>query len=79
MAGHHSECPGPLGEPRPPNGVNVVADYKHWHTPISTRPVCPVCKKAVYSRGGVHPQCAVIQAKPPRADKKTPQAPAGGS
>ena len=79
MAGHHSECPGPLGEPRPPNGVNVVADNKHWHTPISTRPVCPVCKKAVYSRGGIHPQCAVIQAEAPRADKKTPQAPGRGS
>ena len=79
MAGHHSECPAPLGEPRLLKGVNIVADNKHWHTPISTRPVCPVCKKAVYSRGGIHPQCAVIQAGPPRADKKTPQAPTRGS
>ena len=78
MAGHHSECLASLGEPRLLKGMNIVAD-KHWHVPISTRPVCPVCKKAVYSRGGIHPQCAVIQAAPPRADKKTPQAPTRGS
>ncbi|HYM86041.1 MAG TPA: hypothetical protein VET30_04830 [Pseudoxanthomonas sp.] len=25
-------------------------------------PLCPVCGKASYSRGGVHPQCAVTRA-----------------
>jgi hypothetical protein len=23
-----------------------------------TRPLCPICGKATYSRGGVHPQCS---------------------
>jgi hypothetical protein len=30
--------------------------------PISTRVHCPVCHKPVYSRGDIHPQCAVRQA-----------------
>jgi hypothetical protein len=37
----------------------------HYHTPpwpISTRVQCPVCRKPVYSRGEIHPQCAVRQA-----------------
>ena len=25
---------------------------KYWHVPIPSRPICPVCKKAVYSRAG---------------------------
>ncbi len=28
---------------------------------------CPVCGKRSYSRDGVHPQCAVVQADAPRA------------
>jgi len=28
--------------------------------------VCPVCGKRSYSREGVHPQCAMIQADAPR-------------
>jgi hypothetical protein len=27
----------------------------------SKRPRCPVCHKDVYSRSGIHPQCAVQQ------------------
>jgi hypothetical protein len=27
----------------------------------SKRPRCPVCHKDVYSRSGIHPQCAVHQ------------------
>ena len=42
---------------------------KHNHFPVASRPVCPVCKKAVYSRGGVQPQCAMIQADTPRSRK----------
>ena len=45
-------------------------DSKHYHVPIHSRPICPVCKKAVYSRGGIHPQCAMIQADPLRPVKK---------
>ena len=42
---------------------------RYYHTPpppISTRVRCPVCREAVYSRAGIHPQCAVRQADPPR-------------
>jgi hypothetical protein len=38
---------------------------KHLHTPVSTRLRCPVCHQAVYSRGGIHPQCAMRQSEPP--------------
>lgn len=31
--------------------------------------VCPVCKTRTYSRGGIHPQCAVLQADAPRTEK----------
>ena len=43
---------------------------KHVHTPISTRARCPVCRQAVYSRAGIHPQCAERQAEPPRPKVK---------
>ena len=29
--------------------------------------ICPVCKEPSYSRDGVHPQCAMVQADAPRA------------
>lgn len=45
---------------------------KHFHTPPSTRARCPVCHEAVYSRGGIHPQCAVRQSEPPRPKNKPP-------
>ncbi len=28
--------------------------------------LCPICGKASYSRGGIHPQCAIQQADEPR-------------
>ena len=31
--------------------------------------VCPVCGKQTYSKGGIHPQCAVHQADSARAEK----------
>ena len=46
---------------------------RYYHTPpppVSTRVRCPVCHEAVYSRAGIHPQCAVRQADPPRAKGK---------
>jgi hypothetical protein len=50
---------------------------KHWHVPLPTRPSCPVCKKAVYSRAGIHPQCAVSLAEAPRPPKPiAPEPPA---
>ena len=38
--------------------------------PVSTRARCPVCKEPVYSRTGIHPQCAIKQSEPPKV--KTP-------
>jgi hypothetical protein len=35
---------------------------RHYHTPlppIPRRALCPVCKNAVYSPAGIHPQCAM--------------------
>jgi hypothetical protein len=48
---------------------------KHFHTPVSTRVRCPVCHEAVYSRAGIHPQCAVRQSDPPRPKAKPPGTP----
>ena len=75
----------PTGRPRPDGrrapparpapqllkGIYNVGQ-KYWHVPIPSRPICPVCKKAVYSRAGIHPQCAVSQAESPRPVKPEP-------
>ena len=40
--------------------------------PVFTEPnskACPVCGKSSYSLGGIHPQCAVLLADAPRADR----------
>jgi hypothetical protein len=50
---------------------------RYYHELVSSRPSCPVCKKAVYSRGGIHPQCAMIQSEPPRPKPPKPQGPDG--
>jgi len=45
----------------------------YYHTPlkpVSTRARCPVCHETVYSRAGIHPQCAVLQADPPKPKVK---------
>ena len=47
-----------------PNGY-----YHNPPKPVSTRVRCPVCKEAVYSRAGIHPQCAVRQSDPPTSKK----------
>jgi hypothetical protein len=42
---------------------------KSYHTPpqpVSSRVRCPVCHQEVYSRAGIHPQCAVRQSDPPK-------------
>jgi endogenous inhibitor of DNA gyrase (YacG/DUF329 family) len=47
--------------------------------PETVRKLCPICGKASYSRGGIHPQCALLQADAPRnarlrtARKKEPK------
>jgi hypothetical protein len=41
----------------------------YYHTPpkpVSTRVRCPVCHEEVYSRAGIHPQCAVKQSESPK-------------
>lgn len=41
----------------------------YYHTPprpVSTRVRCPVCREEVYSRAGIHPQCAVKQSESPK-------------
>jgi hypothetical protein len=51
-------------------------NYHHYHTPpqpVSTRLRCPVCHQEVYSRGGIHPQCAVRRNDPPKAKHKEPK------
>jgi hypothetical protein len=55
-------------------------DHRHYHSPVkpsSTRGRCPVCHEAVYSRAGIHPQCAVKLYDPPRPKAK-PMAPVLG-
>jgi hypothetical protein len=51
---------------------------KHVHTPpppASTRVRCPVCHQEVYSRAGIHPQCAVRQSDPPKPKNKSKESP----
>ena len=57
---------------------------RYYHTPpppVSTRIRCPVCHEEVYSRAGIHPQCAARQSDPPRSKGKAvvpiPTMPAG--
>jgi hypothetical protein len=47
---------------------------KHFHTPVSTRMRCPVCHQPVYSRGGIHPQCAMRQSEPALHEPEVPEA-----
>ncbi len=52
--------------------------YHHYHTPpqrVSTRVRCPVCHEEVYSRAGIHPQCAVRQSEPPKVKNKEQKSP----
>jgi len=51
-------------------------EKRHYHVLTPSRPLCPICKKATYSRGGIHPQCAKIQAEPPMPKK--PGSPTSG-
>ncbi len=51
---------------------------KHFHTPVSTRLRCPVCHQPVYSRGGIHPQCAMRQSEPALHEPDEPEVVAVG-
>jgi hypothetical protein len=37
--------------------------------PQPPRNLCPICGKATYSLGGIHPQCAMQQADEPRLSR----------
>jgi hypothetical protein len=53
---------------------------RYYHTPpppVSTRLRCPVCHEAVYSRAGIHPQCAARQAERPEPRVKAVGFPGG--
>jgi hypothetical protein len=57
--------------------------HRYYHTPpqpTQPRARCPVCHEAVYSPAGIHPQCAVRQADPPKPKNKgkEPIVPADG-
>lgn len=47
--------------------------YRTPIQPLQTRERCPVCHQAVYSRAGIHPQCAMRQNEPPKAKKVAPE------
>jgi hypothetical protein len=32
--------------------------------------ICPICGKVSYSRDGIHPQCAIVQADAPREQQR---------
>lgn len=51
---------------------------KSYHTPpqpVSARVRCPVCHQEVYSRAGIHPQCAVRQSDPPKPKNRAKGSP----
>lgn len=43
------------------NRRGSALSYRYSLTAGSGRPRCPVCHKEVYSRSGIHPQCAVVR------------------
>ena len=49
--------------------------YQPQNNPSSNRVRCPVCREVVYSRAGIHPQCAVRQSDPPKPKNKPPEVP----
>jgi hypothetical protein len=56
----------------------MMNPIRYYHTPpkpTSSRAQCPVCHETVYSRAGIHPQCAVLQSEPPKTKAKRPEAP----
>jgi hypothetical protein len=40
--------------------------YHNPPKPVSSRVRCPVCHEAVYSRGDIHPQCAMQRSEAPK-------------
>ena len=46
--------------------------YHNRPKPVSHRVRCPVCHHEVYSRAGIHPQCAVWRSESPKPKKQEP-------
>jgi len=44
--------------------------YHNPPKPASNRVHCPVCHQEVYSRAGIHPQCAVWQSESPKPQEQ---------
>jgi hypothetical protein len=60
-------------DPRSPERLLMnPRSYRMPIKPLQTHARCPVCQQAVYSRAGIHPQCAVRQNDPPKVKKVTP-------
>jgi hypothetical protein len=47
-------------------GCRIVINPRNSHSPLpdERRKRCPICRQAVYSPAGIHPQCAIKQADP---------------
>jgi len=48
----------------------MFPSYRHAPIVDPNRKRCPVCNQSVYSLAGIHPQCAVRQADPPKPKGK---------
>jgi hypothetical protein len=61
-------------DPRSPERLRMnPRSYRTPIHPLQTHARCPVCQQAVYSRAGIHPQCAMRQSDPPKVKKVTPK------
>jgi hypothetical protein len=60
--------------PQPADSLTM--NPKHVPATAPNRARCPVCQEAVYSRAGIHPQCAMKQSEPPRPKPAPPKPPA---
>jgi len=53
---------------------------KSYRVPTNPEPArvrCPVCRQPVYSRAGIHPQCAVRQSDAPKPKDRPSELPVG--
>lgn len=52
--------------PGPWKAGHTVINPRNSHSPLpdDRRRRCPVCRQSVYSKAGIHPQCAIKQSDP---------------
>ena len=55
--------------PVPRKAGRTMINPRNSHSPLpdDRRRRCPVCRQSVYSKAGIHPQCAIKQADPLQA------------